>query len=114
MSWGQFFSRCSYFGYYGNFTTFHQQRFLTVIHRIDSLLQLSLQDLLNCVYVMEPKNPPYDLAAFIKLRADTHEVDLNRVKLVSVFTVFGSEMLLLYPSISLLNNLYNTFFSSSY
>jgi hypothetical protein len=59
---------------------------------------------------MEPKNPPYDLAAFIKLRADTHEVDLNRVKLVSVFTVFGSEMLLLYPSISLLNNFEQYFF----
>jgi hypothetical protein len=92
-----FISRFSYFAYYGNFTTFHRPRFLTVIHRIDSLFQLSLQDLLNRVYVIEPKNPPYDLAAFIKLRADTHEVDLNRVKLVSVFTVFGSELLLLSP-----------------
>jgi hypothetical protein len=60
-----------------------------------------LQDLLNRVYVTEPKNPPYDLALFIKLRADTHEVDLNKVKLVSVFNVFGSELLLLslvFPS----------------
>jgi hypothetical protein len=40
---------------------------------------------------------PMTFAAFIKLWADTHEVDLNRVKLVSVFTVFGSELLLLFP-----------------
>jgi hypothetical protein len=63
---------------------------------IESLLQLTLQDLLNRVYVIEPKNPPYDLA-FIKLQAYTHNIDLNRVKLVSEVIVFASKLLLLFP-----------------
>jgi hypothetical protein len=103
MCWGQFFSGCSNFAFYGNFTIFHWRRFLTVINRIESLLLLTLQDLLNRVYVTQPKNPPYDLAAFIKLRADTHELNLNRVKLVSEVIVFGSKLLLLFPVFFLLN-----------